>query len=342
MHRRDFFLSSAFALAAARGARGAADPAITVVYQAMGGVCWPVFVAKEGGYYQKYGLDVHPTYVAYPGAITMLVHDQAAMAISGLQQILPAEVNDHSLVAVGCWMNRSTFALISRSDIASVRDLKHKRIAVGQIGDSPYGYLLSVLAKFGLSAADVEMIPVGSEASGRAAALSAGRVDATLLTAPASFRMEDAGYRSLANLVDYDDVFTSAAYWIKKTDLGSGSLVERLIKAHAEAIHRFYTDKSFAVQAYLAYDKQSAADMGRSYDIFAKSNIFERVPYILTGAVAATLNQQTGPGQLKIDSFRGAVDNSVIDRLVKQGFFVNLFGPAIKTEQEKKASLAFR
>src|SRR5580658_6067994 len=119
MHRREFCLLPAFVLAAARGAKGAPGQAITIVYQALGGVAWPLFVAQEGGYYEKYGLEVHLEFVAYPGAVTMLVHDQAAMAISGLQEILPAEVNDHSLVAVGCWMNRSTFALISRPEIAA-------------------------------------------------------------------------------------------------------------------------------------------------------------------------------------------------------------------------------
>ena len=47
---------------------------------------------------------------------------------------------------------------------------------------------------------------------------------------------------------------------------------ELIIKAQAEAIKRFYDDKAFAVKAYIAYDKQDPADIGRIYDMIAKAN----------------------------------------------------------------------
>ena len=101
--------------------------------------------------------------------------------------------------------------------MASVKELKGKRIAVGQIGDAPYGYMVALLAKSGLSARDVHWIPVGTDVSGRAAALASGRADATLLTAPAYFRLEEAGYKTLANLAEHDDIFASTAYLLKKS-----------------------------------------------------------------------------------------------------------------------------
>jgi hypothetical protein len=36
------------------------------------------------------------------------------------------------------------------------------------------------------------------------------------------------------------------------------------------------------------------------------------------------------------------VDNSVVERLVKEGFFEKTFGAAIKTEQAEKSKQAFR
>ena len=41
-------------------------------------------------------------------------------------------------------------------------------------------------------------------------------------------------------------------------------------------------------------------------------------------------------------NFRTVIDNSIVERLVKTGFFEQLFGPGIKAEQERKAKLAFR
>ena len=45
---------------------------------------------------------------------------------------------------------------------------------------------------------------------------------------------------------------------------------------------------------------------------------------------------------MKAFNFHTVIDNSIVERLVKEGFFEQLFGTGIKAEEEKKASLAFR
>ena len=67
-------------------------------------------------------------------------------------------------------------------------------------------------------------------------------------------------------------------------------LPELLMKAHAEAIKRFYDDKAFAVKAYMVYDKQDQADVERVYDQYAKVNNYERVPYVPAAAVKYVLD----------------------------------------------------
>ena len=46
--------------------------------------------------------------------------------------------------------------------------------------------------------------------------------------------------------------------------------------------------------------------------------------------------------QLRAFDFHKVVDNTLVERLVKEGFFEKLFGPAIKGEQARKAKLAYR
>ena len=53
---------------------------------------------------------------------------------------------------------------------------------------------------------------MGTDVSGRAAALISGRADATLLTAPNYFRLEEQGYKNLANLADHDDIYAATTY----------------------------------------------------------------------------------------------------------------------------------
>ena len=104
-----------------------------------------------------------------------------------------------------------------------------------------------------------------------------GRVDATMLTAPIYFKLEQEGFKDLGNISDHDDIYAPSVYLFKKaTVTANPKLAESLMKAHAEAIKRFYDDKAFAVKAYMVYDKQDQADVERVYDAYAKVNNYER------------------------------------------------------------------
>jgi ABC-type nitrate/sulfonate/bicarbonate transport system substrate-binding protein len=319
---------------------------ITINYPTRTGQVWPLYIAKEAGYYAKYGYDVKLAFGVHPAGIAMLVSNEAVMTPYTLEQAMQASSKDASLVMVGSPFKKSLFALMANKNIANMKDLKGKRIGVSQVGDAPYNYTIGLLAKAGLTQRDVQWFTVGTDVNGRAAALLSNRVDATMLTAPVYFKLEQDGYKNLGNISDYDDIYAPSVYLFKKSVVTANpKLPEVLIKAHAEAIKRFYDDKAFAVKAYLVWDKQDQTDIERVYDHYAKVNTYERVPYILTPAVEYILNHpsdaQVG-AQMKAFNFRSVIDNSIVDRLVKEGFFEQLFGAGIKTEQERKAMLAYR
>jgi ABC-type nitrate/sulfonate/bicarbonate transport system substrate-binding protein len=335
-----------FLLAALSAVNASGQQKITINYPNRSGSNWPLFLAKDGGYYQKYGLDVTLTFGVMPAGIAMLVSGEAQMVNSSLDQLMQAASKDGSLVLIGSSLNRGTFALLAAKNISSINALKGKRIAVSEVGDAPYGYLVALLAKSGLSARDVQWIPVGTDVNGRAAALVSGRAEATLLTAPAYFKLEQQGFKTLANLADHPDIFASTAYLMKKSVIAADpQLPEKLIEAQAEAIQRFYADKEFAVQTFLRYDKAAKADeVARVYDLYAKPQAFERVPFVLAPAVKSVVDQQPDPqiaARMKAYDFHKVIDNSYVERLVKDGFFEKTFGPAIQTEEARKSKAAF-
>jgi ABC-type nitrate/sulfonate/bicarbonate transport system substrate-binding protein len=317
---------------------------ITINYPARSGASWPLYMAKQGGYYQKQGLDVDLQFGVHPAGIAMLTSGQAVMVNHSLEQAMVASARDASFALVGSASNRGIFALMAQKTFNSPKELKGKRIAIGVVGDAPYNYTVALLGKYGIGVRDVQWIPVGTDVTGRAAALQSNRADATLLTAPSFFRLEEAGYKNLANLQDHD-VYAATTYMFSKKALAANPrLAEQIVKAHAEAIKRFYDDKAFAIQAYLAFDKQPEADVSRIYDMYSKAQVFERVPYVLEPAVKAIVKQQIDPrlaADLKAFDFKRVVDNSTVDRLAKDGFFQQLFGGAIKTEEQQRAKLAF-
>ena len=246
----------------------------------------------------------------------------------------------------GATMDMTQDALMALKNVNGVHDLKGKRIGVSQIGDAPYNYTVGLIGKAGLTKRDVQWIPVGADVSARAAALVSARVDATMLTAPVYFKLETEGYKNFGNISDYEDIYAPSVYLFRKATVARNpKLPELLMKAHAEAIRRFYDDKAFAIKAYLPYDKQELADLDKVYDYYAKISTYERVPYIPAAAVKYVLDHPADDqvaAQLRAFDFRKVIDNSLVDRLVREGFFQQLFGPSIQAEEDRKAKLAFR
>ena len=306
---------------------------------------WPMFIAKEGGYYEKNGLDVELVFGAGNLGVAQIISGEAVMTNSSMEQALQASSRDASVVMMGSSLNKGMFSLMASKNFTAVPQLKGKRFAVSQVGDAPYNYTLALLKKFSLTARDVEWIPVGTDATARATALVSGRADATLLTAPQYFRVEEQGFTNLANLADYDDVYASTVYLFTKAAVAKDpKLPEQVIKAHAEAIKRYYDDKAFAVKAFLVYDKQTPADIERIYDWNTQRNLMERIPYVLASAITAIKDQADSQTSTQIPDFdvKKVIDNSVVDRLVKDGYFEELFGAGIKDEIDRKSNLAVR
>ena len=346
MITRRAVLAGAGALVAARGVRAQPLQKIVINYPTRSGASWPMYIAAQGGFYQKYGFDAELKFGVHPTGIAMIVSGDAQMANYSLEQSMQASLQDQNFVMMGSSLNKALFALMARKDMNNIREVKGKRIAIGQIGDAPYNYTVALLGKFKIGVREVTWVPVGTDVSGRAAALTSGRVDATLLTAPNYFRLEEQGFKNLANLADHDDIYAATVYLFRKDRIAANpKLPDALIRAHAEAIERFYGDESFAVKAYIAYDKQPEVDIQRIYDRYKKGNLFERIPYVLGGAIKSVVAQQADEriavGMRTFD-FKKVVDNSVVERLVKEGFFEKLYGSSVKAEQDRKAKLAFK
>jgi ABC-type nitrate/sulfonate/bicarbonate transport system substrate-binding protein len=247
-------------------------------------------------------------------------------------------------VLLGSYLNKGSFALVASKNINQIGQLAGKRIGVGRVGDPPYHFTLSLLRKHGINPKDIQWLSVGVDAAARAASLHTGQIDATLVTAPSYFRLEAAGFPVLAVLSDYDDIYVSTYYLFRRdTVLTNRIAAEGFIKAHAEAIKRFYDDRPFAMQVIMKYGgAKDMEDAGRVYNLFAKSRMFEPVPYVLKGSVEGVIERQRQEQPyLKDFDFSKSVDNSLVDQLVKEGFFERVFGPAIKEEQQKKQALSY-
>lgn len=341
--RRRLLLAGAAALLAAPAVRAQSPVKLTIGFPTRSGASWPLWLAKQGGFYEKHGLDVTLEFGVHPAGIAMLVSGQAQMINYGIEQILTASARDPSLVMMGSSLNKGNFALIGQKGIEKVADLKGKRVGVGRVGDTLYVYTLDLMQKHGMTARDVQWVPTGTDASARAKMMQAGQIDASLMVAPAYFRLEAEGFKVIDLLVNHPDIFVSTAYVFKKSWVKDNpALPARLIMAQAEAIKRFYDDKAAAVAAYRAYDPQTEDDVARLYDIYKAKEVLDRVPLLQKQAVDSALTRLADdvPGIKALDATQ-VIDMGPVRKLVADGWFRSLYGAAVAAEEQRKLPLSF-
>ena len=317
---------------------------VVAMVGARSGASWPLWLAKDGGYYRKHGLDVELVYAVHPAPMAAVISGQAAMTSTGADLGLLAAFRDTNLTLNSSFLNKGSFAMIGAKNVTRMEQLAGKKVGVGRVGDPPYHMSVALLGKFGVSDKSVQWVSIGADASARVLALQAGQVDAALVTAPSYFRLEGAGFPVLASIADHEDIYVSTYHLMRKDSVANNpKIAEGLIKAHAEAIKRFYDDKAYAVQIMLKYSgARDQQDGGRVYDLFNKSQSFEPIPFVLKDSVKATIERQaaTQP-EIKQFDFSKVIDNGIVHRLVKEGFFRTVFGAPIKELEQKRQTQAF-
>ena len=169
-----------------------------------GGSAWtalPDRIAAERGFFEKEGLKVQ--YIQFQGTNLML---SALLAneldyVTILPFIAGAAIRGLPVKIVGTTTKASGYAIISRPEINSVKDLKGKRIAINTFGSSADFAIYQLLSRNGLDPnKDVTLQAVAGSPDARFAALISGAVDATVVNSPFEYRAEQKGFKTLLSV----------------------------------------------------------------------------------------------------------------------------------------------
>ena len=167
MSRRTVLLSLlTVALTAVLSAQQAPLRKVKINFPTRSAASWPMFIAKEAGYYANNGLDVELVFGAGPVGVAMLNGGEAVMTNSSMEQALLASARDPSFVSFGSSLNKGMFSLMAARNFTSVSQLKGKRLAVSQVGDAPYNYTVALLRKFNMTATRCRLASGGNGRDG--------------------------------------------------------------------------------------------------------------------------------------------------------------------------------
>jgi NitT/TauT family transport system substrate-binding protein len=230
-----------------------------------------LWLAKEAGLFEKYGLDVEMTYIA-GGQILV------GSAIAGELDIgeLAAPTPMAALLEGGdtVWLtgavNRPLQFLLAAPDIARVEDLRGRAVGVTRLGSTTHIFLKQILRATGLDPErDVQALQTGGVPE-TVASIQTGRVAAGIMGPPSHLVGVQAGLHVLADAAvlgipwPYGGTMATRGYVAAQPER-----VRRYVKAYAEALHLARTDRERTIAAMVKY-----ADIGErsiaetTYDIY--------------------------------------------------------------------------
>lgn len=321
------FLSIAFC----QPTHASAAEKFTVVHSALNMFTAPLWVAKDKGYFQKYGLDVELIYIpsGTMGMQAMLAGETKLVAADGSSVVNSRLRGAPVKIFIGM-VNYYPNPVFSTPDIKTYADLKGKKIAVTRIGSSSYTATTMLMKKLGLEEGrDYTILQLGSTQS-RLTALTKGMIQATTLSAPESVIARNAGMKVLISGTELGKLGITIQH--QSANVMESSLHNEFrpkLKAYAmgylEGVRQVYRSKEYAMDVLKKYTRiTDQAVLSASYD--ESYEAIDKDGSLIEAGIQAQLNDlaKTDP-RAKTARPSDFLDASIVNELNKEGFIKALW-----------------
>ena len=298
---------------------------LTIPYTAVSVSNTPIWVPIEAGLFKKYGVDAKTEFVSQsPNVTAAMLSGQTPVANQGEDSVINADLEGGDIAIVASGMTKFLFSVFSSPKIASVADLKGKKIGISKIGATTDFVARLVLSKNNLQPEkDVALIQLGGVPE-IMAGIQSGAVDAGMLSPPTDSKARQAGLKELVNLTTYDVTYYQAPLAITKSWLaGHHDQALNVLRGYAAGIASIHQDKEQTKAIIAKYTKtDDPAVLEDAYQALVSA--LPRVPTPKPDAIQTGLSQSTA-AKAKTADPNSFIDASLVDELQKSGFIDSLY-----------------
>jgi ABC-type nitrate/sulfonate/bicarbonate transport system substrate-binding protein len=297
--------------------------ALRVAYSAISGAMSPLWVAQEGGYFKREGLEVELLYIGGGSLlIQSMLSGDVPFAYGPSVPVVNASLRGANLVLIGNTGNSLVFSIMSRPDIKQPASLKGKRVGVTRLGGSTDWALDAALKHWGLERRDISVVQTGGMPEGLAG-LTSGALGAVVLSPPSNFRALKAGMHELVDVGQLKIVFPNTPLSTTKSFIKSNRGVAlEFLRGFNRGLHRLRTDKEFSMKVLSKYTKVTDAEtLGQLHQTYGVRYSGDPIPYVRPEGVEEILKKI--PGNEAHATAGEFIDNSLMKELEQSGWFKN-------------------
>jgi len=295
-----------------------AQTKMTIAYSSIGPMATGVWMAKESGAFDKYGIQADIILITSgPVAVQSLIGGDLQAVSAASNAVINAILNGAPIIAVGGTANRPYHRLFVQPEINRLEDLRGKTLGVTRFGSITDNLTRILLRRNGLEGA-VNVRQMGGTIEVAAAfqnRLIAGAVTSELRVTPPSqpkilVRLVDMGIPYSMNMLA-----VQREYYRRNPEN-----VEGMVRAYADGLAFMHRQKERAVKIIAKYSRLTDSKMIE--DFYSDSATYlDRIPRAEPEAVQ-TILEFMGKKGIPVETFQ---DNSVIDKLTREGFFDKLY-----------------
>jgi NitT/TauT family transport system substrate-binding protein len=239
--------------------------------------------------------------------------------------VVAANIGGSQQVMVMGLVNQPLFLLMGRADITRVEDLRGKTVGVTKVGSSDDFLLRTALTRSGLKPdADVKISGI-SAPQGRIAAIEQGLVQGVMVGVTDELPVRKVGGHVLVRTADLGIQYQAAGIATTRDYIQARpDIVGRVAKSVTQGIHRYKTDKPFALQVlskYIRIDDPEALES--NYNAYV--DVFPRVPAPTLAGMRQVAGELAADQTGAVPDVTTMIDASFVQTLDDSGFIQRLY-----------------
>ena len=284
------------------------------------------WMAKEGGYLSKYGIEAELIYIPAVAATQALIAGEIQLAqVTGVSTA-GAILAGADVKIIASSLNRLTGSIYALPEIKTPEQLKGKKLGISRFGALSDTGAALFLERFGLKrGTDVAIIQLGGLPE-IVTALQKGLIDAGFANPPQRSQARRLGMTELFDLdtlnieLQQTCVTVTAKYLRERRPV-----VKAFVQAYGEGLHRFLTDRDFSFRVMKKYLRVDDKELLEDAYVFYSQRV-QKIPYPTLKGIKFILDEmaQKQPQARKAapESF---VDLSLLQEIEQSGFFKQLW-----------------
>lgn len=280
-----------------------------------------IWLAKEGGFYEKHGLNVEV--ISIPGsslAIQAMLSGELPIIQAGGAGPIQAALSGTDTVILATIVKKFNWWIYGQPNITRMEDLKGKIFGVTRFGTQSDLASRIALRKVGLEPdRDVTIVQTGGP-SETVTAMAAGRVNAAAISPPATLQAKRLKLRDLMDLTGLDvEYHVNGVVTTRRYLKANEDIARRFLRAYVEGAVRGMKDKAFAMKTMSKYFRTEDKEvLDETYELSIKNGF--TVPPYPAGIPALLQDLERTTPKAKGAKPEEFIDNRLVREMDQSGF----------------------